>query len=350
MKVSAIKIEEDKIMMEHKVSFEQSECMSGKHAIMALFIFSINYQALEAEIIATKSVEELEKRAQEAETLKDELIRARLAEKEARQRLDTFSGTYLPYGLPASLFPSLHAISNGQSLSPAPPHLALQQQQQQPSSSASLLPYLGSSTANSTLVQPTHGGAIMTTQHVANGMGLSPAMSGPPPGYDNGHYAGNGHSHHSLPPKSHPQQTGQVYHLHNGEHVGSQQHTPRQQVHQVPSYLMNGGHNLGANGGALLSNGHTASTAGMLASAGDMEALSAEIEMERMEYVEKSRHLSEQLQQLRNEIETLKVEEKTTNLDRLHLENIQRGQDKYHTLQRIRNGTTGSRVAFFEGL
>ena len=103
--------------------------------------------------------------------------------------------------------------------------------------------------------------------------------------------------------------------------------------------------------GALLSNGHAGTTPGsLLASTGDMEALSAEIEMERLEYVEKSRHLSEQLQQLRNEIETLKVEEKTTNLDRQYLENIQRGENKYHTLQKIRNGTTGSRVAFFEGL
>jgi merlin protein len=82
----------------------------------------------------------------------------------------------------------------------------------------------------------------------------------------------------------------------------------------------------------------------------DMEALSAEIQQERMDYVEKSRHLTEQLHQLRNEIETLKVEEKTTNFDRLHLENLQRGENKYHTLQKIRTGTTGSRVAFFEGL
>ena len=189
----------------------------------------------------------------------------------------------------------------------------------------------------------------MTTQHVVNGVGLNPALKGPPPGYDIGRY-----SHNHLPSQSF-QLPGlnQVQHLHNGEHVGSHHHTPRQQP-PVPSFLVNGGqhHHLGLNGGgALLSNGQSTTTGGgMLASTGDMEALSAEIEMERLEYVEKSRHLSEQLQQLRNEIETLKVEEKTTNLDKLHLENIQRGENKYHTLQKIRNGTTGSRVAFFEGL
>ena len=135
----------------------------------------------------------------------------------------------------------------------------------------------------------------------------------------------------------------------NGDHANgddSQRHSPR--GHVAPNYV--NGHPMN---GALLSNGHSsggATPANLLASTGDMEALSAEIEMERLEYVEKSRHLSEQLQQLRNEIETLKVEDKTTNLDRQYLENIQRGENKYHTLQKIRNGTTGSRVAFYEGL
>lgn len=44
----------------------------------------------EAEILTEKLVEESERRAVEAEVLKDELLRARLAEKEAKEKLLEF--------------------------------------------------------------------------------------------------------------------------------------------------------------------------------------------------------------------------------------------------------------------
>lgn len=54
-----------------------------------------------------------------------------------------------------------------------------------------------------------------------------------------------------------------------------------------------------------------------------------------MEYLEKSKTLQEQLKELKSEIEVLKVEEKQTHLDRLHEENVQRGDTKYQTLRKV---------------
>ncbi|KAL3858190.1 hypothetical protein ACJMK2_012794 [Sinanodonta woodiana] len=87
-----------------------------------------------------------------------------------------------------------------------------------------------------------------------------------------------------------------------------------------------------------------------LLATGDMDQLSLEIEKERVEYMEKSKHLQEQLRELKTEIEVLKVEEKQTDLDRLHEQNIQRGDNKYSTLRKAKASTTKSRVAFFEEL
>ncbi|KAK3587344.1 hypothetical protein CHS0354_036510 [Potamilus streckersoni] len=87
-----------------------------------------------------------------------------------------------------------------------------------------------------------------------------------------------------------------------------------------------------------------------LLATGDMDQLSLEIEKERVEYMEKSKHLQEQLRELKTEIEVLKVEEKQTDLDRLHEQNIQRGDNKYSTLRKAKASTTRSRVAFFEEL
>jgi len=307
VKVSAIKFEEDKIMMEHK--------------------------ALEAEIIATKSVEELEKRAQEAETLKDELIRARLAEKEAKEKLVTFSRTYLPFGLAAAagtFYSNLGVIPNGQPLPPSVANLSSSSYSSYPSSfppSSSFAPSsFPSSAIMSTLVQP--------TQFVPNATAIASINGGignlRPPSFED-----PSSSHSRLSPRN-PHNS---HIAHSGHSIINSRHSPSlANGVLVPNGLSNG-----------LSNGHHLSPS-PLASTGDMELLSAEIEKERMEYVEKSRHLSEQLYQLRNEIESLKVEDKTTALDRFHLENLQRGETKYQTLTKIRNGTTGSRVAFFEGL
>lgn len=83
---------------------------------------------------------------------------------------------------------------------------------------------------------------------------------------------------------------------------------------------------------------------------GDMDQLSQEIERERVEYMEKSKHLQEQLKELKTEIEVLKVEEKETDLDRLHESSIQRGDSKYSTLRQAKSSSAQARVAFFEEL
>lgn len=80
---------------------------------------------------------------------------------------------------------------------------------------------------------------------------------------------------------------------------------------------------------------------------GNMEQLSLEIEKERVEYLEKSKHLQEQLRELRSEIEVLKVDEKSSELDALHDEQVRLGENKYSTLRKVKAGSTKARAAFF---
>ena len=82
----------------------------------------------------------------------------------------------------------------------------------------------------------------------------------------------------------------------------------------------------------------------------DLGQLSLEIEKERNEYMEKSKLLVEQLKALKNEIDELKVEDKLTPLDLVHLERQEQGNTKYSTIQKVKRGSTQSRVAFFEEL
>ena len=82
----------------------------------------------------------------------------------------------------------------------------------------------------------------------------------------------------------------------------------------------------------------------------DLSQLSLEIEKERTEYQEKSRHLQEQLDAFRHEIDELKVDDNVTTMDRLHRENQDQGNNKYSTIQKVKRGTTQSRVEIFEEL
>lgn len=82
----------------------------------------------------------------------------------------------------------------------------------------------------------------------------------------------------------------------------------------------------------------------------DMEKIEFEVEKERIEYLEKSKQLKEQLKGLKSEIQVLKVEERLTLLDKIYEDNVNRGENKYSTLKRTLSGTTKARVAFFENL
>lgn len=103
----------------------------------------------------------------------------------------------------------------------------------------------------------------------------------------------------------------------------------------------------------LIPNGHDEQEAN------DMEELSLEIEKERqycykyllennislnfiknvyrVQYLEKSKHLQNQLRDLKTEIEVLKVDEKQSELDMLHDEQVRLGENKYSTLKKVNN-------------
>ena len=65
------------------------------------------------------------------------------------------------------------------------------------------------------------------------------------------------------------------------------------------------------------------------------QCVSTFISFHRVEYIEKSKNLQEQLKDLKTEIEVMKVEDKRTDLDRFHDENVQRGDNKYSTLRQV---------------
>nr|KAG5694285.1 hypothetical protein BaRGS_032003 [Batillaria attramentaria] len=75
---------------------------------------------------------------------------------------------------------------------------------------------------------------------------------------------------------------------------------------------------------------------------GDMDQLTLDLEKERIECIEKSRHLQERLKELKSEIEDMKVDDEVSDLDRLHEESIQRGDNKYSTLQKY----LGTRIEY----
>ncbi|KAH9525642.1 hypothetical protein Btru_001944 [Bulinus truncatus] len=83
---------------------------------------------------------------------------------------------------------------------------------------------------------------------------------------------------------------------------------------------------------------------------GNIDQLNMEMEKEKREYINKSKTLQDQLRDLKAEIEVLKVSERTSTLDRLHDESIQRGDSKYSTLRKVSANSAKARVAFYEEL
>ena len=66
-----------------------------------------------------------------------------------------------------------------------------------------------------------------------------------------------------------------------------------------------------------------------------MEALSLEIEREKFAYLEKSKHLQDQLQTFKSEIDDLKLDENVTELDKIHSQQKNEGENKYSTIQKV---------------
>ena len=92
------------------------------------------------------------------------------------------------------------------------------------------------------------------------------------------------------------------------------------------------------------------STALMAADTADLSKLSLEIENVTHEYHKESRNLQEQLEAFRSEIDELRLDDKVTSLDNLHRQQENHGDNKYSTIQKVKRGSTQSRVAFFEEL
>ncbi|XP_037872391.1 merlin isoform X2 [Bombyx mori] len=78
--------------------------------------------------------------------------------------------------------------------------------------------------------------------------------------------------------------------------------------------------------------------------------LSLEIEKERVEYLAKSKHLQAQLESLRGEFSVLRGEGRGEGRGTLDRQHAARPDDKYSTLRRLRQGSTGQRLAFYEDL
>ncbi|XP_042357285.1 ezrin a [Plectropomus leopardus] len=73
-------------------------------------------------------------------------------------------------------------------------------------------------------------------------------------------------------------------------------------------------------------------------------------EEERLTEAEKNERLQKQLMDLRAELAEARDDSKRTQNDRLHIENVDAGRDKYKTLRQIRQGNTKQRIDEFEAL
>ncbi|XP_044022589.1 ezrin a [Siniperca chuatsi] len=73
-------------------------------------------------------------------------------------------------------------------------------------------------------------------------------------------------------------------------------------------------------------------------------------EEERLTEAEKNERLQKQLKALSSELEQARDDNKKTQNDLLHAENVRAGRDKYKTLRQIRQGNTKQRVDEFEAL
>ena len=265
IKINAIKTEEEKMLMERK--------------------------AAEAELLATTMVEESERRAKEAEQLKEELLQAKLSEREAKEKLidilrgsspsgSSVNGTNIFIG---SLnveedVKSVRSLSNGFN---SPLNVNLE---------SFSIPTCKASTNESRI----------TSEVLPSIENLSLRFSSPS-------FCA---SASSLQPYYTSVQMGSTNSANN---------------------LIN-------------------SKSVDLINDTDVEKLALEIEKEKIEYLKKSRHLQEQLRELKSEIEVLKVEDKLTSMDRIHEGNVKSGMTKYSTLRKTKAGTTKARVAFFEAL
>ncbi|CAG0896743.1 unnamed protein product [Cyprideis torosa] len=313
----------------------------------------------DAELLAAQCMEESELRAEEARRLQDELRRARMAEKEAKERLfEVLKNTYVngstvvmnsSYDSGASV-PHAHSpagmVPPSSSLAPPPrsPRSALLDSPLEHHSSAHdrsgssagapaseidrlVMGYAeqnGTSSLRQALARSGAGddsddevedlvvdeapGAPSPRRSILLPPSTSPPSSAAPPPY------------HLVATSSTSATTYTMSDIGRGEMVRGEERP--EEDFNVDSLFVNG----------------------------EMERLSLEIEKEREEYLQKSQSLRCQLSELKSEIDQLKVEENQTDLDEFHGQLAMQGEDKYSTINKIKQGSTKSRVAFFEEL
>jgi len=300
--------EQEAMLLQQKASEAETEVQRIKLSVIKTEEERLHMEKRvgETELIVHRMVEEAERRQQEAERLRLEVQQAREAEKEAKTKLIDFLNI---------------SVSEVKS-------------------------------------SPTAGGPPPKT----NGF-----YHLPPPAQTNG-YSPTGHYANSqVVPELSPELvalnlnmeelTQSAYDLRSGlplPTVLSNAHhpNPHSSHFSVPN-LSTGGFNHRFDLSSSQSHDMQMSRAGYghdLMTDNDMEALSLEIEKEKFEYLEKSKHLQDQLQTFKSEIDDLKLDEKVTDLDKLHSQQQTEGENKYSTIQKVKRGSTSSRVAFFEEL
>jgi len=71
-------------------------------------------------------------------------------------------------------------------------------------------------------------------------------------------------------------------------------------------------------------------------------------EEDRITELDKNARLMAKMKELRGDLEYSKDESKVTDVDKIHIQNMAQGKDKYKTLKQIRRGNTKQRIDQFE--
>ena len=302
IKINAIRTEEEKIMVEKK--------------------------AVEAVELAATMAEERSFSERESEALRIQLFKAKMAEKEAKDRL----------------MDVLRATTSYQVNSP---QQSFVQQQQQPSS-------IHSSNNNNSLMMPPVQRSETQNHHHHHPSVMNHATSASLANYYvnlNPHQRSNSYQdsqilHHlrSMTPNN-GTSAASVHH----QHV---MHPPLMSLStHYPSSHVSSSSLLSSSLSRLMSPPPVTSSSDILSEIDtDVEKMTQELERESLEHQEKSRNIQNQLMELKSEIQVLKVQDKLTPFDRIHEENTNRGDNKYSTLKKTKSGTTRARVSIYEAL
>lgn len=293
IKISAIKTEEEKIIVEKK--------------------------AVEAEMLATSMIEESQLRSKESEALRMQLLKARYAEKEAKDRLMAV----------------LQATTSGHVISSSP-------QQFVPHNVHST-----NSTLNPEVMRPVYvsSGTPEITCNPNNNAVTTPVSL-------TNYYLNDNNRNNSY------QDTQILHHLRASMSPNHVSPALPQIIGQTAPHLPPLPA-LSFNEPSLTNSAFMSSSLSRLVSPAsdiligvdnDVEKMTRELERERLDCMEKSRNIQNQLMELKSEIQVLKVQDKVTPFDRIHEQNVNRGDTKYSTLKKTKSGTTKARVSFFEAL